>query len=472
MKYIRESKKAKNDMLGIVLSCLYLFFTFLAYSELIPSIVNKGTLIAFLAYGAMAVFNKIVKGSFRFSSYSIWYGALIVYTLITFTFSEYPSEISSNHFYEMIVCFVITLLLANFVNTEKEFCWVCWSYVLSSFVMIVFLFATGKMVGNYNERLGNEAVGNANVFATFIMYSVLYATWMLIFQNYSSKIKTFLVASIILDFYALMLSAGRKFFVIPFLFLYILLLLRQRTTILKNAIKWTVFMIAIIFGFYLLIYQIPVLYNAIGIRIEQMINSVTGGGRVDESTIIRAQMRRAAINGWLERPLFGFGFNGFHNWRTMDLNMGGAHPYSHCNFTELLFNGGIVYFLFYYSFFVYSILGTLRNKENSSRCISFTVAAVISQIALDYGGVFYDVVTTQVFVMMAAHLPTITEKEAIPQNIESRHIYEKNYNLYRAYQKQSKGNRESDRCQSDKTKTNETCSGSSLFKNPIHTLHP
>ena len=421
MKYIKEKDTRTFDLIGITLGCMYLFFTYLGESVFFPSFLNRVTLMLFLAYGALSIFSRVNSGMFVLSKYSIWYGVVICYIVVTFPLSSYSNSINSNHFYEMIICFVLTLLLRVFVNSEKEVCWICWTYVLSSILMIFLMFRSGKLVGNYKERLGEDILGNANIFATFIMYSVMYAIWLLIYRKYPRRTKVFLCVCILINIYALMLSAGRKFFMIPFVFLFLLLLMKDSSSA-RNAIKY-IFLMAIIIGvLYFLITQVPMFYNAIGIRMEQFVNSLTGGGKVDQSSILRSRMRAAAIEGWLQKPIFGNGFDSFKYIKSSEV-LGGSRAYSHCNYTEMLYNGGIVCWLLYYSIFGIMIRETIRNKAISRQFRAFSVAAIISQFVLDYGGVFYDMIASQVFIMLAIKMTEFTDEDNCRiQGNESRYI--------------------------------------------------
>ena len=400
MKYIRENGAIsikQTDTLGIALACFYLFFSFLGGS-ILPSWLNKVSLISLLGYGAITVFYKLIKGTFCLSKYSIWYLIFGCCSLLTLTYSEY-SHLEINHFYQIVVSFVVTLFLMEYIRTEKDFCLACWSYIISSFLMIAVLFATGRLVGSHVDRLGNEVSGNANIFATFMMYSILYSSWLLIYKDYRFYIKIFLCGNIISNIYALMLSGGKKFFAIPFIFIYILLLSKKDKDSKKHIIKYTVLVVIIIFAFYYLIMNIPMLYDAIGIRIKQFTNQYTGEGVVDGSSKERAIMRATAIEKWFERPFFGYGLDTFKYLKTP--NLSAHHAYSHCNFTELLYSGGVFLFLVYYALFAFVVMKICCMKNKESKYTAFTIAAIISQFILDYGGVFYDVLTAQIFLMMA-----------------------------------------------------------------------
>lgn len=401
MSYYIDKQSDIMDKIGIVIGAVYLFFMYLGSSVFLPSIINRFTLLVFLGYGAVNILVKIIRGKCFLYLYSLWYALFIGFCIISVSYSEYPGEIRSNHMYQMVVCLVISTLLMDMLKTEKDFCLICWAFAISSFVMLLFLFATGKMVGDANERLGNDVSGNANAFASFMMYSTMLCTWLLLFQNYRLATKGFLFLGILGNYYALMLSGGRKYFLMPILFLLFLLISKSRKEKFSNVLQYIIITGLIAFVGYLLIIRVPLLYNAIGVRMQGLFNAITGKGVADSSTIIRSQMRKAAINHWINKPMLGYGFDTFKYLRTPELLNGGAHGYSHCNYTELLYNGGIVAFLLYYSIFAVIFFKARTKKESNVGFIAFSVATVLTQFLLDYGGVFYDDATTQVFIMLA-----------------------------------------------------------------------
>lgn len=400
MKYITSYKQDNRDYVGIVLCMVYLFFTFLANGNIFPTVLNRITMYIFLLYGILVFAYRFFRQSLIISRYSYWYALFIVFTSITILYSDYKTELFSDSYYQLIVCFMITFFLAEFIVAEEDFILISWTYVVSSLFMIAFLYMTGGLVGTASERLGQDILGNSNTFATFIMYSEMYALWLFIFTTKNKMQQVVLGISILAGMYALMLSAGRKYFIIPVLFIYALLILKKDERGKRYFIKNTVFVAVIIIVLYLLITKIPILHNSIGIRLEQFINQYTGRGEVDASSKIRKIMREVAIEGWRKKPILGHGYNTFQYYRSKRLFNGGIHGYSHCNFTELLFSGGIVYCLIYYLGYAICVFNN-NFKKIDTKFFAFTIAAAISQFVFDYGGVTYELITTQVFLMMA-----------------------------------------------------------------------
>lgn len=92
----------------------------------------------------------------------------------------------------------------------------------------------------------------------------------------------------------------------------------------------------------LVIMKIPVLYNALGVRIIQALGQI-GGTVVDKSTRDRMILLQDAIKVFLQNPIIGVGIDGFKN---AEINK--IHYYAHNNYVELLADCGIVGCMVYY----------------------------------------------------------------------------------------------------------------------------
>ena len=126
--------------------------------------------------------------------------------------------------------------------------------------------------------------------------------------------------------------------------------------------------------------------------------AVTGEGQVDTSTALRDKMRVLAISGWLERPLIGHGFD---SYKYLNADVYGRFYYSHCNYTELLYNGGIITLAVYYWMPVSILRQAFLQKKIDLKYRAFAIAAVLSLLAFDYGAVDYNVTSIVIMFMMA-----------------------------------------------------------------------
>lgn len=393
--------------LGLLLMSIYIFMSYNAVDIVLPAILSSIALYLFLAFSVFFILINIKSNKMKISAYSTWYVIFLIISMLTMIYSP-EQNLLSGEFYLMIVAFVLTFFIQVFIRSERSFALMCWVYSISSTALILTLIATGNMIADTGNRLGGDFMGNANTFACSVMVAVMYTIWLLIYQKNKFVTKILLFGMIILDYYALILSAGRKFFVLPFVFLYVLLLFKADKKGRKHIILYTLLVGAIVAAAMFLIMKVPLFYNTIGYRMESYINGIRGLEEHGASAAIRKEMQQLALKKWPERPLFGHGFDSFKYYCA---TVTGHFFYSHCNYTELLYNGGIICFLIYY--FVYWIIlkNALILKKGQQKYRAFAIGIALSFLVFDYGAVSYSLSVIQIMLAMSLQVLKIQDKK-------------------------------------------------------------
>jgi O-antigen ligase len=208
--------------------------------------------------------------------------------------------------------------------------------------------------------------------------------------------------ALLVIYLGMFLSGGRKYVIMPLIFLYILMMHKGSK---KGRLKiiGSTFIIAIAaLVVYFLIMKVPFFYNVIGVRFEGFFEFLGDNrGKADSSTLLRYQMIDAAWEKWLERPLFGYGFDSFKYYNEQFVT--GHRYYSHNNFLELLYNQGIVGFAIYYSFYVYLVIKAWRLKNNFLYR-GFIIGAVAAWLLFEYYGITYSTTPTQIMLFFCFNL--------------------------------------------------------------------
>lgn len=394
---LQESKaiKINKHSIGCLLAYAYIFTSYIAQDILISSQLNSVFLYAFLL-SSVYIFVTSMKIDTKDIGFTLWY---IVFMIVSAALMLKSPSISGvfGSYYAMIVSLLVSLCLKIHIKTERGFRRICWCYSISSFAFVVLLFFTGNLSGTAEERLGQEILGNANIFASLMMVGVMFSIWILLYDCSGMIQKIAVTGMIIFKMYSLALSGGRKFFIIPFIFFYLLLLNKQDKRGKRHTILHTVLFVFVLIIVWNLIMKVPVFYNSIGIRMEGLIENFQGENG-DSSAEIRKILRDLAFEKWLERPLSGYGFDSF---KYLAQSAVGHFYYSHCNYTELLYSGGIFYFLLYYWGCWMIIKNCLKNKELPDCYRAFSVAGVVSFFIFDYGAVSYNATYQIAFLMMA-----------------------------------------------------------------------
>lgn len=390
-----QSPKRIEYSIGFILMSVYIFTSYVAVDVTISSSYNTLALYAFLAWGLLTTMLYGLRE--KIPTYTVWYLIFMSVSLLTMIYSPVFS-ILSGQFYLMIVSFFVTYFVQMFVTDEKDFEKLCWVYALSSLVLVLMLQFTGNLVGTADERLGGDIVGNANTFAIMIMVAVLLELWLLVYNAKTPAKKLLLLSLVLYNMYALALSAGRKFFLLPFIFLYLLLFFKTNKQGKRNVILYTVILAVIGILALNMVMNIPVLYEAIGTRLEASLDKTDTESEAYYSSKIRKTMREDAIEQWKEKPFLGHGFD---SYKYRAKKVVGHFYYSHCNFTELLYNGGLVYFLVYYWIYYKLIKDCCRKKGLHQRYKSFILAIAISLFIFDYGAVLYSATNIQILLALA-----------------------------------------------------------------------
>lgn len=380
----------KFQTIGLLSFSLYVASTYLAQDVIFPSSYNTLFLYLFLAWGALnAVYTKTIK----IRMISFWMMVVMGYGLLTMLYS--PNKgIFEGQFYFLIVNFIITLVLSQISFNSQAILFLCWTYAVSAAVLTLMLIATGNMTDS-TGRLGNEVFGNANNLALLLMLGVMYAFYILIFFGDTIWKRALLAACIALSYYAMFLSGGRKFIVVPIVFLYVLLMFKTDSAGRKHIIKYTVVIAVIVFILYQLIMNVPAFYGVIGQRMEGLFSLISGNGVVDASAEERSLMAQMGLRRWMGSPLFGYGFDSFKYYNRA---MTGNFYYSHNNYVELLHDLGLIGFVIYYSFYFKLLKTGVAAEQIPVHARAFPVATVLAFLVYEVGAVNYS--STHAMIMM------------------------------------------------------------------------
>lgn len=399
---IKESMLQKNGKsqvlfrIGQIVMYIYILFSYIAQDFFISSKFLSVSLYAFLAISLifLIVEGKINKKVFVFFVWGVCFACLSMITLI------YSPEVGviTPSMRLLLVAIVVSFCFHLFIKTKKDFYLLCWVYAVSSLACVISLIITGSFSGDVSSRLGSDEFGNANIFSNVMMMAVFFVWWLLVYGENKWYLKLLLVVIVIFDIYALAFAGGRTAFVTSFVFFFTLIFFKKDSNGKRRTFLNILLIVLILFVVYLLIMNVPVFYESIGIRFKEMIDSILGNGG-DNSTNIRNEMRRLAFEKFWERPFFGFGFDSFKYYAQYAV---GHFFYSHCNFSELLYNGGLLYFVAYYWIYYKIIKSCYKTRRTTPTAyLAFSISAVISLCIRDYGAVSYTATPVYIISMLA-----------------------------------------------------------------------
>lgn len=395
------------NSIGIFLLYIYIFISYLANDVILPSVTNTYILYTFLGYSVLYIF---VKKKLIINLTVKWLALVMLFSLLSMIYSP-EQRVFGGTYYYLIVNFILVLLLSQYIITSQTIERIGWIYTISAFALVFFLLATGNIFDtSATGRLGQELMGNANILATMLMSSTLYTVWLLVYQNNKKGNKLFLLLCLIVEYIGMFLSGGRKYIVVPIVFLYILLLFKQDKNGKKHIIKYTMIILVTVVIIWNLIMNVPVFYEIIGSRMESFYAFLGGDvSHADHSSKIRKQMITMGITEWVKSPVWGYGFDSFKYYNR---SVTGNFYYSHNNFVEMLYNTGIIGFVLYYWYYA-KLFFTAWKERNyiplSAR--AFTIAMILSMLLYENGAINYTTTSTMIMLLLSSIMLTANDEK-------------------------------------------------------------
>lgn len=216
-----------------------------------------------------------------------------------------------------------------------------------------------------------------NITAVSLSYIAIIVLYKLMNDTYAKnkKIIMFILMMMIMFIVVLM---GTKKGLIVFVIGLISFYLQKSKSILHSTFR--IFIISVLLAFiYYLLMNTPLLYEAIGNRIEYMLGGMNGHV-TDKSTETRILFMQSAFNEFLLNPVLGIGQDGFRYVNPYQFT------YSHNNYTEILCNLGTIGFFIYNYMYAY----LLKISIKVSRINIQPLVWLIVMLLLDVSFVSYE----------------------------------------------------------------------------------
>lgn len=385
-------KDSVFQTIALICACVYCCTLYIGYVSPVLLLLHSLSLYALLGMSLVVV---VIKGRLYMNKYLFWYAGFILIAMLSACYAQRVSVVM-NSVYGLVIVFGIAFALSVcFTETEKMELFMKF-LIIGSVVLMAYMAYTGQLdtEGEASGRLGGNITGNANTFASMYMIAACASDYFMV-RTEKVKWRIVYIAAFVLQMYALMLSGGRKFFVVPIIVLYVMMLFKTDRQGKKHIIVTSILGAVILVALYNLLMNVPLLYESIGHRFEDLIDLSQGNTKIDDgSALERLRMREKAYELWQESPIVGHGLNMF-------AEIGGFGVYSHCNYFELLCNHGIIGCVYYYSFYVYMLYSLIKMKSKSIMKLFF-LGVLIGYTIYDYGAVSYYSPIPQYYIVMAA----------------------------------------------------------------------
>ena len=276
-------------------------------------------------------------------------------------------------FFTLIKIFIFSIVLFNFFKNNNSFKPLAYGIVFSVLLNILIGYFLGRdFFGHTGYRYGGSLI-NPNHYSFVLCLSISFLLWILSkdlreygFINY----KVFVVVLLIMlfSFEIIFYTSSRQgILTLTFLFLYYLYYIAK-----NRSYVTTFFSLSILVAFLFLINSQLILFPQVNERISAIFTFLLSENK-DVSISYRSEYIYAAINYFIENPIFGIGLDQFR--------IQNDSSYSHNNYVELLCSVGFFGFILYYYSFFKLILKSISSRNENRFGFVFLIIILLSDLS-------------------------------------------------------------------------------------------
>lgn len=405
----------ENNKIYSIAIAFYILMTLVANDLLIPSFLCKISIsLLLLATILYIIFeNKYILSVEKYNFFW-WYLIFTGISIVAMVYSPDRSFLNDSS-YLLYTTVIILFCFCTLIDSFEKVIIVMKSYEWGSALLFIILYYTNNLFTD--ERIGGSFTGNSNTFALFMMVAFFFTSWLFLYYENNKYKKLIAGVVMIMNLITVLLSGARKSVIACMIYIVILFLYKQDKKGRIHIIRNVILIGLVLFCIWKLMVNNPYLYDVVGNRMESLINQLLGNEVMirGSSSYLRHKYRDAAILGWLKSPVWGHGYDSFHFYNAV---VNGHDVYSHNNFTELLYNLGVVGFIVYYfQYFKIFILG-FKSKVLSVQAITF--AGMIGILLTEYGQVDYNasIIAILLFVLYKLNIFALDNKINISDQVK------------------------------------------------------
>lgn len=405
---MQTSKLNGNDIFNDVLffSMIFMVFVFNFNTDKILGISGNTWSNIFIFLFIAWWFANVCKTGLIMWNRIYTYAIMFAFFCFTSYIYSYAKNDSLTKTKTIIVVTLMSISIYQYIVTLKKIEFALKAYSVSGTFMAFYIIL--KVDSTIGSRFG-DVIGDANLVGIILAY----ATTITLFLFFTKHNYIYILQACCMG-YVILLTGSRTAALLLFGAVIVLIYVSAYT----YRWKWyTVFMvtIALCAAAYIAwraIIEIPVLYNALGIRIISFFQIFQKQHSInnEQSTQYRIILAQRALNWFADSPIWGNGINSFPDYNTF---IDGRTCFSHCNYTELLSGLGIIGFVPYYGMYIYS-LGYVW-KSGRKRTLKYTAliwALIIESLIGDLGlVVYYEKCTWILIAIIAGIVNEISKQE-------------------------------------------------------------
>lgn len=343
---------------------------------------------------------------------SIYKETKALFWFSTFCFASvlwaWDADTAISHSFFVFVCVIFVILMTNYFIKTKDNITVLATFAIAGIAMsLVVIGSYGGITAFYEEakllanldgspelsRMGGELT-NVNTIGMGCGYAFVILFYFAIFEN-KKLCYLFMMPTILVT----ITTGSRKSIILIVLGMLLLLYYKYKNN--TSVYKYLKAAITILFLIVIFTYSLSLdIMQPVKERMGSFLN-VFGSNEniVDGSSQLRANMIKVGFKQFWNDPFTGIGIGNSYYLNASNLR---RFTYSHCDYIELLVNGGIIGFCLYYSILlklVREYLSAIKNSDDTRLIVGFVLLVLF--LLLNFACVtYYNSVNTYVFFML------------------------------------------------------------------------
>ena len=366
----------------------------------------------FLALGVYAATHHF-SISFRMTPFKIWFILFFCVCLLSIPLAIDRSN-SLNTMKTLVVLMIILFVMDEDIITKSDLEKYMKMYMIAAAIMMLYLVLFFDLNNFQLAQRGMATTGMWNGNDVGLKCAAFLIFFLYFFDSDKRVFKRFiLLVGAVLALVLLYFTASRKALLITVFGFAMYFYFKHPNKRFRN-------LLIILFGIYMafqLSMNIPVLYDAVGWRIEGMLALVTGEGVADGSALLRAQYIQVGLDAFKESPIIGYGID---NYRYINLRETGHLTYSHNNFVDILVGVGGIGFLVYYFYYIKLTCDFLRLyfRRNTSMLLNTTAICFLFFFAMHIAVVSYNDTFQNILIVFFAKALMIQKSSIVTEELE------------------------------------------------------
>lgn len=288
-----------------------------------------------------------------------------------------PFFIETRVFNRPIIISIFLLLIYNLCKWSNGFEFIMIAFIIIEYINFAIYLTDFPKFFFGDIYMGSRFQGtfeNSNGAGFCFLISMIFSLYFI--KKIRSRLKLFLLHTCLVTGIVLILATGSKKCVLGLLvvaIIYIPILLNSTT--IKDNVRKILLLVAtiLLLPAFSSILQLETIYTNTSKRFLDFGTQIeAGNARIGHgSTAERIALIKLGLQKIPDKIFIGHGYDSFRHYFGL---------VSHCNYIELLFNGGIVALLIYYCRYFFALKATLKMNRNKDICFATIILLALLEI--------------------------------------------------------------------------------------------